>query len=458
MLTGESVPVDKRPGDAVTGATVNRDGSLLVRATAVGRESALAQIVRLVEQAQATKAPVQRLADRVSAVFVPVVALVALATLAGWWALAGDGADGVEAAVAVLIIACPCALGLATPTAVLVGTGRGAALGILVKSAEALERSRQVDTVVFDKTGTLTRGQMALVDVVAASGGDAAEVLRRAAAVEASSEHPVAQAIAAGAVGDQPATFTPERASGFRALAGLGARALVGGSEVLVGRRTLLTDSGYEIPDELLAAVDRLEAEGRTVVFAGWDGAARGVLAVADSVRPEATAAVAALRAMGIEVAMITGDNQRSAEAVARSVGIGQVLAEVLPADKASEIQRLQGEGRVVAMVGDGVNDAPALAQADLGIALGTGTDVALQSADLALLSADLTAVALAIRLSRRTFRTIRQNLGWAFGYNLAAVPLAAAGLLNPVIAGAAMAFSSVSVVANSLRLLRFRR
>ncbi|HEX2038253.1 MAG TPA: heavy metal translocating P-type ATPase [Acidimicrobiales bacterium] len=442
MLTGESVPVEKGPGDSVAGATVNANGVLTVRATAVGADTALAQIVRLVEEAQGTKAPVQRLADRISGVFVPVVFALATTTFAGWALVGGDTAGGLQAAVAVLIIACPCALGLATPTAILVGTGRGAALGILVKGGDVLERSKRVDIVVFDKTGTLTTGRMSLTDVV---GGD--EVLRRAAAAEAGSEHPVGRAIA----GDAP---PPER---FSAVPGKGVRAEVDGAVVHVGRRVLMQEAGLLLSPKIEAERARLEGEGKTVVFVGWDGMVRGLVAVADTVKPGAAQAVAELRALGVDVAMITGDNGRTAAAIAEQLGIDRVLAEVLPADKVEEVRRLQAEGRVVAMVGDGINDAPALAQADLGIALGTGTDVAIESSDITLLSADVAGAATAIRLARRTFRTIRQNLGWAFGYNVAAIPLAALGLLDPVLAGATMALSSVSVVSNSLRLRRFR-
>jgi cation-transporting ATPase V/Cu+-exporting ATPase len=456
MLTGESVPVDKAVGDRVAGATVNASGVLTVRATAVGADTALAQIVRLVEQAQAGKGQLQRLADRISAVFVPLVMAVASLTFAGWALLGGDPTKGLVAAVAVLIIACPCALGLATPTAIMVGTGRGAELGVLIKSVEVLERTRRITTVVFDKTGTLTRGEMALTDVVAAEGVDRAELLRLAGAVEADSEHPIGAAIAAAArhQGALPA------AHGFQAVAGQGVRAKVATSDgpvtIWVGRRKLAADAGLLVPQALEAAAERLEQEGKTAVLVGWQGEARGVLAVADTLKHGATDLVGRLHAMGLEVAMLTGDNQATAQAIAAKVRADRVLAEVLPADKAGEIARLQAQGRVVAMVGDGVNDAPALVQADLGIAIGTGTDVAIQASDLTLLRGDLEGVATAIALSRRTYRTITQNLFWAFGYNTAGIPLAAAGLLSPVIAGAAMALSSVSVVANSLRLRRF--
>ncbi len=453
MLTGESMPVDKTVGDRVAGATVNTSGVLTVQATAVGADTALAQIVRLVQDAQRGKAPVQRLADRISAVFVPVVIVLAVLTFLVWWLLAGEPLTGLTTGVAVLIIACPCALGLATPIAIMVGTGRGAELGVLIKRIETLEQTRHITTVVFDKTGTLTRGEMALTDVVAAEGVDETELLRRAGAVEADSEHPIGQAIASEArerCGQLPSV------QGFEALAGNGVRAEVEAVTVWVGRRSLLEAQGLQVGEQLADAAAELEAAGRTAVLVGWDGAARGVLAVADQLKDEAAEVVARLQAMGLDVAMLTGDNQRTADAIAAQVGIDRVLAEVFPGDKRGEIERLQAAGEVVAMVGDGVNDAPALVQADLGIAIGTGTDVAIESSDLTLLRGDLAGVPLAIELSRRTYRTILQNLGWAFGYNVAAIPLAAVGLLNPMIAGGAMAFSSVSVVLNALRLRRF--
>jgi cation-transporting ATPase V len=445
MLTGESVPVEKVPGDTVAGATVNRSGALTVTATAVGEATALAGIVRLVTDAQAGKAQVQRLADRISGWFVPAVLVLAALTFGGWW-LAGDPVGGLTAAIAVLIIACPCALGLATPVAILVGTGRGAELGILIRSVEALERTRKITTVVLDKTGTLTSGAMTVTDVVGEE-----RTLRLAGAAEADSEHPIGRAIATAA-GDVP------RASGFTALAGLGVRATVDGTEVLAGRRKLLAGEGLLIPATLDEAAERLEAAGRTVVAVGWDGEARGLVAVADTLKPDAPAAVAKLRRLGLRVAMLTGDNARTAEAIAAAAGIDRVLAEVLPDGKAAEISRLRATGEVVAMVGDGINDAPALATADLGIALGTGTDAAIEASDLTLLRADLDGVVTAIELSRRTYRTIVTNLFWAFGYNVAAIPLAAFGLLSPVVAAAAMGLSSVSVVASSLRLRRFGR
>ena len=460
MLTGESVPVEKTAGDRVAGATVNASGVLTVRVTKVGADTALAQIVRLVEQAQAGKGQAQRLADRISAVFVPAVIGLAALTFAGWWLGGGDPVKALTAAVAVLIIACPCALGLATPTAIMVGTGRGAELGILIKSVEVLERTRRITTVVFDKTGTLTGGRMTLTDTVPGHGTTTGELLRLAGAAEAASQHPIGVAVATAA--RDRAELPPVR--GFRALAGQGVRAEVQAAPgrppvaVWVGRPGLAADAGLGVPAALEAAAERLEQQGKTVVWAGWHGQVRGVLAVADTLKPGAPHQVKRLHAMGLEVAMLTGDNPTTATAIATSVGIDRVLAEVMPADKVGEITRLQAEGRTVAMVGDGVNDAPALVQADLGIAIGTGTDVAIESSDLTLLGGDLDGVATAIHLSRRTYRTIMQNLGWAFGYNSAAIPLAAAGLLNPIIASAAMAFSSVSVVTNSLRLRRFAR
>jgi cation-transporting ATPase V len=454
MLTGESVPVDKTVGDPVTGATVNSGGVLTVRATRVGAETALAQIIRLVEDAQASKGHIQRLADRVAGVFVPVVIGIAALTFAAW-TVGGDPRQGLVAAVAVLIIACPCALGLATPTAIMVGTGRGAELGVLIKSVEVLERTRRITTVVVDKTGTLTRGEMTLTDAVPAAGLQEAELLRRAGAIEADSEHPIGEAITAAA---RRRTGALPDAVGFQVLAGRGARAEVDGTVVWVGRRKLMADAGLLVPAALEDAAERLEEDGKTAVLAGWDSEVRGVLAVADTLKDGASELVARLQAMGLEVAMLTGDNTRTAAAIGRRVGIDRVLAEVLPQDKVGEVARLQAQGQVVAMVGDGVNDAPALVRADLGVAIGTGTDVAIQASDLTLLRGDLAGVATAIELSRRTYRTIVQNLGWAFGYNLAAIPLAALGLLNPIVAGAAMALSSVSVVGNSLRLRRFGR
>ena len=451
MLTGESRPVDRGPGDPVVGATINQHGLVQVEATRVGTETALAQIIRLVEAAQATKAPVQRLADRVAAVFVPVVVVVAVATLAGWLAVTGDLPDAMQAAVAVLIIACPCALGLATPTAIMVGSGRGAELGVLFKDAEIFERSRAVNTVVFDKTGTLTRGAMTLESIVAT--GDEHRALLLAGSLEAGSEHAVGKAAALGAE-ERGVDLLP--VTGFRALPGLGVAGTVDGVEVTAGRPALLEERGLQIPGELRAALDAMEARGHTAFLAGWEGEARAALAVADTLRPGASDAVAALRADGIEVAMITGDNRRTANAIAGEVGVDRVLAEVLPADKSGEVARLQEAGRVVAFVGDGVNDAPALTRADLGMAVGTGTDIAIEAGDVVLMSGDPALAGTALRLAVGTFKVIRQNLFWAFAYNTAAIPLAAAGLLNPMIAAAAMAASSVTVVSNALRLRRF--
>ncbi|MGY1744987.1 heavy metal translocating P-type ATPase [Blastococcus sp. SYSU D00695] len=452
MLTGEPVPVEVGPGDAVTGGTVDAGGRLVVRATRVGAQTQLAQMARLVEEAQNGKAQVQRLADRVSAVFVPVVLTLAVATL-GFWIGAGGGLPAAfTAAVAVLIIACPCALGLATPTALMVGTGRGAQLGILVKGPEVLESTRRVDTVVLDKTGTVTTGRMALHDVVPAAGEDPAAVLRVAGALEAASEHPIGQAVARAAAerGELPAVVS------FGNVEGLGVTGTVEGRAVVVGRPRLLAERSVPLPAELETARAAAEAAGRTAVAVAWEGAARGLLVVADTVKPTSAAAVGQLRDLGLRPVLLTGDNERAARAVAAEVGIDDVIAEVLPADKAAVVRRLQGEGRVVAMVGDGVNDAAALAQADLGLAMGTGTDVAIEASDLTLVRGDLRAAADAIRLSRRTLAVIKGNLFWAFAYNVAAIPLAVAGLLNPMIAGAAMAFSSVFVVTNSLRLRGF--
>ncbi len=453
MLTGESVPVEVGPGSEVAGATVNAGGRLVVRAAKVGSDTALAQIARLVEDAQTGKAPVQRLADRISGVFVPIVIGLAAATL-GFWLGTGESATfAFTAAVAVLIIACPCALGLATPTALMVGTGRGAQLGLLIKGPEILESTRAVDTVVLDKTGTVTTGKMSLVELTVAEDVDRDEALRLVGALEDASEHPIAQAIAkaAAANGARPAV------EGFVNRDGLGVEGVVDGRALVVGRPALLADWAMHLTPELDAARTAAGARGQTAIAAGWDGEAKAVFVVADTVKDTSAEAVAALKALGLRPVLLTGDSESTARTVAAEVGIEEVLAEVMPSDKADIVRRLQAEGRVVAMVGDGVNDAPALAQADLGLSIGTGTDVAIEASDLTLVSGDLRAAADAIRLSRATLRTIKQNLAWAFGYNAAAIPLAALGLLNPVIAGLAMAFSSVSVVSNALRLRRFK-
>ncbi|WP_405641106.1 heavy metal translocating P-type ATPase [Streptomyces sp. NBC_00019] len=456
MLTGESVPVEVAQGDAVAGATVNVGGRLVVEATRVGSDTQLARMAKLVEDAQNGKAAAQRLADRISAVFVPIVIALALATL-GFWLGNGAGLTAAfTAAVAVLIIACPCALGLATPTALLVGTGRGAQLGILIKGPEVLESTRKVDTIVLDKTGTVTTGRMTLLAVHTAAGMEEAEVLRLAGALEHASEHPIARAVADGALEKLGALPAPED---FANVPGLGVQGIVEGHAVLVGRERLLAEWAMELPVELARLKAQAEASGRTVVAVAWDGEARAVLEVADAVKETSAEAITRLRALGLTPILLTGDNEAVARSVAREVGIApeDVIAEVMPQDKVDVVKRLQGEGRSVAMVGDGVNDAAALAQADLGLAMGTGTDAAIEAGDLTLVRGDLRAAADAIRLARRTLGTIRSNLFWAFAYNVAALPLAAAGLLNPMLAGAAMAFSSVFVVGNSLRLRSFR-
>ncbi|ASL14439.1 heavy metal translocating P-type ATPase [Mycobacterium intracellulare] len=443
MLTGESAPVEVGLGDQVVGATVNVGGRIAVRANRVGSDTQLARMATLVEEAQSGKAAAQRLADKVSGIFVPIVIALSLATLGIWIAVGGSISAALTAAVAVLIIACPCALGLATPTALMVGTGRGAQLGILIKGPEVLESTRRIDTIVLDKTGTVTTGAMTLLDVIIADGEQPDEVLRLAGALEDSSEHPIATAIAKGArdkLGVLP------KAEGFANLAGLGVQGIVDGHAVVVGRRQLLADWSQQLPQDLARLMRQAESEGKTVVAVGWDGQPRGALVVADAVKPTSAEAVARLRSLGLTPIMLTGDNEAAARTIAGQVGIEQVIAEVLPKDKVETVKRLQAEGKVVAMVGDGVNDAAALAQADLGMAMGTGTDVAIEASDLTLVRGDLRAVPEAIRLSRKTLATIKGNLFWAFAYNVAALPLAAAGLLNPMLAGAAMAFSSVFV------------
>jgi Cu+-exporting ATPase len=454
MLTGESVPVEVGPGDQVVGATVNVGGRLVVRANRIGSDTQLAQMAKLVEEAQTGKAQAQRLADKISGIFVPIVIALSVATLGFWIGTGGSIAAAFTAAVAVLIIACPCALGLATPTALMVGTGRGAQLGILIKGPEVLESTRRIDTIVLDKTGTVTTGSMTLLEVITADGEQPDQVLRLAGALEDASEHPIAKAIADGAR-DKIGVLPP--IEGFANLEGLGVQGVVDGHAVVVGRQRLLADWSQHLPDSLAQSVHEAESEGKTAVAVGWDGTARGVLVVADAVKPSSAEAIAQLRALGLTPIMVTGDNEAAAHTIAREVGIDEVIAEVLPKEKVDAVKRLQADGRVVAMVGDGVNDAAALAQADLGLSMGTGTDAAIEAGDLTLVRGDLRAVPDAIRLSRKTLATIKGNLFWAFAYNVAALPLAAAGLLNPMLAGAAMAFSSVFVVSNSLRLRRFK-
>jgi Cu+-exporting ATPase len=457
MLTGEPVPVEVTAGDPVSGATVNASGRLVVRATRVGADTQLAQMARLVEEAQNGKAAVQRLADRVSAVFVPVVIGFSVVTLIAWLAAGQPAVGAFTAAVAVLIIACPCALGLATPTALLVGSGRGAQLGILIKGPEVLESTRKIDTVVLDKTGTVTTGRMSLVAAIPAPDEDADELLRLAGTVEDASEHPIGAAIAAGA-GARLGSALPA-VTGFASHQGLGVSGLADGHAVVAGRRAWLEqERALPVPPILAARAEQAESAGQTAIYVGWDGQVRGVLVVSDTVKPTSAAAIAELRRQGLRPVLLTGDNPRAAAAVAAQVGIDEVIAGVLPAGKVQTVKKLQAAGRVVAMVGDGVNDAAALAQSDLGLAMGTGTDVAIEASDLTLVRGDLRAVPEAIALSRRTLRTIEGNLFWAFAYNIAALPLAALGFLNPLISGAAMAFSSVFVVSNSLRLRTFRR
>ncbi|MDH3306978.1 MAG: heavy metal translocating P-type ATPase [Acidimicrobiia bacterium] len=454
MLTGESMPVDKAQGDPVFGATLNQQGRIIVEATKLGEQTALHQIVRLVEDAQASKAPIQKLADRISGVFVPIVLVVAAVTFGVWMAIEGDVATAVQNAVAVIIIACPCALGLATPTAIMVGSGRGAELGVVFKGAEIFERSRAVNVVMFDKTGTLTRGAMTLTDVFTTPGTDEAAFLRAVATVEAASEHPVARAVALGA---EERDLELGTVTDFENIPGYGVIGTVDGLRFVVGKTKFLADQGLLIPEALIDRLTALEHEGKTAFVAGYDGEARGVLAVADTVRATSAEAVRRLTAMGIEVAMITGDNHRTAASIGKTLGVERILADVLPGDKAAEVRRVRGEGLSVAFVGDGINDAPALTEADLGMAVGTGTDIAIEAGDVILMSGDPLLAGTALDLARETFRTIKQNLFWAFFYNTAMIPLAALGFLNPMFAAAAMATSSVSVVTNSLRLRRYR-
>ncbi|QQG90601.1 copper-translocating P-type ATPase [Mycobacteroides chelonae] len=454
MLTGESVPVEVTEGDAVAGGTLNTSGQVVVRATRAGTHTQLAQMARMVEFAQTGKADVQRLADRISGVFVPIVIMIAAMTLGAWLGAGFPVSAAFTAAVAVLVIACPCALGLATPTALLVGTGRGAQMGVLIKGPEVLESTRKADTVVLDKTGTVTTGKMTLIEVLASPGTDRAEVLRLAGALENASEHPIGQAIARAAADEIPDLPTPVE---FTNVEGRGVRGTVDGRAVLVGRESFLADSLPALTEELAKAKARAEHQGKTVVVVGWDGQVRGLLVVADTVKPTSFEAVAGLRRLGLTPVLLTGDNAAVAQQIAAELGIEEVIAEVLPMDKLDVVTRLQAEGKVVAVVGDGVNDAPALAQADLGLAMGTGADVAIEAADITLIRGDLRSAVDAIRLSRRTLSTIKSNLFWAFSYNVAAIPIAALGMLNPMLAGAAMAFSSVFVVGNSLRLRRFK-
>jgi Cu+-exporting ATPase len=454
LLTGESMPVERHPGDEVAGATTNAGGRLVIRATRVGADTALAQIGRLVTEAQTGKAQVQRLADRISGVFVPLVIALSLVTLVAWLVSGASAGFALTATVAVLIVACPCALGLATPTALLVGTGRGAQLGILIRGPEVLEATGRIDTIVLDKTGTITSGHMSLVDVTVAAGVERADVLRLVGAIEHASEHPIGRAIASAALAEAGPLAAAEL---FVSREGLGVEGVVDGHTLLVGRSSLVRASGIELPARLSGAIEHAEAVGRSAIVAAWDGEARAVLEISDTVKPSSVEAIALLRSIGLRPVLLTGDSRQTAEAVAREVGIEDVIADVMPAEKAAVVRRLQAEGHVVAMVGDGVNDAPALAQADLGLAIGTGTDVAIEASDLTLVSGDLRAAADAIRLARRTLTTIKGNLFWAFAYNVAALPLAALGYLDPIIAGATMALSSVFVVSNSLRLRGFR-
>ena len=453
MLTGESLPVDKKAGDPVIGGTINKTGSFVFLAEHVGLETTLAQIIRLVQEAQGSKAPIQRLADQVSGIFVPVVALIALLTFFAWFFLGGNWNSSLAAMVAVLVIACPCAMGLATPAAIMVGTGKGATLGILIKGGEVLERAQRLDTVVFDKTGTLTEGKPALTDVFS-EGMPEEEFLFWIASAEQNSEHPLGEAIVRGA---EKRGISLKKPSSFNAVPGAGIEAVVEGKSLLVGTHRLMKMKGLEISSLFSDFIEKIEGDGKTAIFGALDGKMLGVVGLADSLKPHAAEAVGMLRKAGIKVLMLTGDNRKTAEAIARSAGIEKFFSEVLPREKTEKIKELQAEGRVVGMVGDGINDAPALAAADIGIAIGTGTDVAMEASDLTLISGDLRGVAAAIRLSRATLRTIKQNLFWAFFYNVLGIPLAATGHLNPMIAAGAMAFSSIFVLTNSLRLSRFR-
>ncbi|MDI3281624.1 MAG: copper-translocating P-type ATPase, partial [Bacillota bacterium] len=453
MLTGESIPVDKGPGDEVIGATINKHGTFKFEATKVGKDTALAQIIRLVEEAQGSKAPIQRLADLVSGYFVPAVVAVAVATFLAWYLTTGDFTRALINFTAVLVIACPCALGLATPTAIMVGTGKGAEHGILIKGGEYLEKAHRLTAVVLDKTGTITKGKPEVTDVLPLGGRTESEVLRLAAALERASEHPLGEAVVERA---RAAGLEPGEPARFSAIPGCGVRGEVDGQALLLGNRKLMQENGIRIAPSVEEQMSALESEGKTVMLLAVQGQLAGVIAVADTVKEHSAEAVRQLQEMGIEVVMLTGDNRRTAAAIARQVGIKRVLAEVLPEEKAEQVAKLRQEGKVVGMVGDGINDAPALAAADVGIALGTGTDVAMESADITLMRGDLRGIPQSIRLSRRTMRTIKENLFWAFLYNTLGIPVAALGYLSPVIAGGAMAFSSVSVVTNSLRLRRY--
>lgn len=453
MITGESIPVEKTAGDRVIGATINTYGAFTFRATKVGRDTMLAQIIRVVEEAQGSKAPIQRLADRVAGIFVPVVLGLAAVTFLVWLLAAGNLTMGLISAVAVLVIACPCAMGLATPTAIMVGTGKGAENGVLIRSGESLELAHKLDAVVFDKTGTITQGEPALTDVVSLNGWSRAEILRFAGAAEKNSEHPLGVAIAEAARGELENIEEPRS---FKASPGKGVQAVIDDLTVLVGTRSYLSESDVPL-DSIQDRIGALEGEGKTVMLLSVDGEVRGLLAVADRVKDGSRTAIETLKGMGLEVYMITGDNRRTAEAIGREVGVDEIMAEVLPESKARAVEQIRKQGKTVAMVGDGINDAPALVSADIGMAMGTGTDIAMESADITLMNGDLMSVVSAIQLSRRTMRKIKQNLFWAFFYNTIGIPIAAFGMLNPIIAGAAMAFSSVSVVSNSLSLKRFR-